>query len=153
VKVRGGDRNDDQADGGRAVTNFRSKIDGWLAALLVGAAIIQIVVAIWIVRLGIPGCWAIAAILMAVVGLILWMLFQTVYRLGDDMLRIRCGPFSIQIPLASITAVTATRNPLSSPALSLDRLMITYGRGQSCMISPHDKAAFLAELARRGITT
>jgi Bacterial PH domain len=90
---------------------------------------------------------------LAAAGLLLWMLSHTVYRLDDDLLHIRSGPVSLQIRLADITAVAPTRNPRSSPALSLDRLMITYDRDRSCMISPRDKAAFVAELARRGVTT
>ena len=53
-----------------------------------------------------------------------------------------------KVPLAEVTAVRSTRNPLSSPALSLDRLEITYGR-RRIMISPEDKARFLKELEAR----
>jgi hypothetical protein len=51
-----------------------------------------------------------------------------------------------------ITAITPTSNPLSSPALSLDRLRIDYGKGRSVMISPRDKQGFLGamESARSG---
>ena len=42
-----------------------------------------------------------------------------------------------------ITSVRRTRNPLSSPALSMDRLSIRYGKGRRIMISPADQAGFL----------
>jgi hypothetical protein len=52
--------------------------------------------------------------------------------------------------MRDIRTVTPTRNPLSSPALSLDRLRIDYGRGRRIMVSPRDPGAFLRELRRRG---
>jgi hypothetical protein len=63
-----------------------------------------------------------------------------------DHLRIRCGPVDSRIALSAITGITATRNPASSPALSLDRLQIDYGQGQSVMISPRDKESFIRDL-------
>ncbi|HCS65703.1 MAG TPA: hypothetical protein DIW64_17495 [Cellvibrio sp.] len=41
------------------------------------------------------------------------------------------------------------RNLVGLPALSLDRLEIDYGRGQSIMISPKQKSKFLQHLAAR----
>ncbi|MFQ5610075.1 MAG: PH domain-containing protein [Woeseiaceae bacterium] len=40
-----------------------------------------------------------------------------------------------------------TRNPLSSPALSLDRLKITYGpKNRKVLVSPADKESFVQAL-------
>lgn len=88
-------------------------------------------------------------ILLLGAGFPLWLLVSTRYTLTDDVLKIRCGPFGWQIALQDIRNVTPTRNPLSSPALSLDRLQIDYGRGKTIMISPKDSGEFLAELWRR----
>ena len=52
------------------------------------------------------------------------------------------------MPLAAIDVVEPTRNPLSSPACSLERLWIRYGEKQ-IMISPLDKAGFLRALVQR----
>ncbi len=83
----------------------------------------------------------------------IWLLAGTRYTLTDSDLRVRCGPFRWRVALAEILSVTPTRNPLSSPAPSLDRLCIEYGSGKSIMISPKDKEAFLDELElRRGAT-
>src|SRR3546814_13731637 len=59
--------------------------------------------------------------------------------LGQGQLRVLSGPFKWSVPLAKITAITPTSSPLSSPALSLDRLRIDYGVGNSVMISPRNK--------------
>jgi len=133
------------------MTTFRSKVDTWLGALLGGAVILELGVVVFLLRLHVVGGWAIAGFLLASAALVLWVLLRTVYRLENDALAIRSGPFAMRIPLASITGIRPTRNPLSSPALSLDRLEISFGQGKSCMISPEDKTAFLAALRSRGV--
>jgi len=98
---------------------------------------------------GVPAVVMVPVTLVLGAGLPLWVLLGTRYELTPGRLRIRCGPFRWTTPLNEIRAVEPTRNPLSSPALSLvDRLRIDYGRGSSVMISPRDKARFLAELER-----
>ena len=104
------------------MTTFRSKVDTWLGALLGGAVILELGVVVFLLRLHVVGGWAIAGFLLASAALVLWVLLRTVYRLENDALAIRSGPFAMRIPLASITGIRPTRNPLSSPALSLDRL-------------------------------
>jgi hypothetical protein len=78
------------------------------------------------------------------IGFELWLLFSTGYTLESTRLLIRSGPFSWTVPLAEIQSITPTRNPLSSPALSLDRLLIRHGKKGQIMISPADKQGFLA---------
>ena len=54
--------------------------------------------------------------------------------------------FRWKININDITQIEPTHNPLSSPALSLDRLKIYYrkdGRVATVMISPKDKEGFL----------
>jgi hypothetical protein len=93
-----------------------------------------------------------APVLLLTIGLIVWLLRTTDYTLSDSDLRIRSGPFGWRVSLADITSLTPTRNPLSSPALSLDRLRIQYGH-RSIMISPEDREGFLRELDRRRSTS
>jgi hypothetical protein len=129
---------------------FRSRIDWWLAAVMVlsAAASLMAVVTVAVVESPLLGL-AISPLLLLSVGLPLWLLLATYYRIDAAELHVRCGPFAWCIPLQEIRAIAPTRNPLSSPALSLDRLRIDFGRGRAIMISPLDKAAFLAELRRR----
>ncbi len=85
------------------------------------------------------------------VGLPAWIMTSTSYTLGNTMLRIKSGPFQWQIPIQEIQRISPSSNPLSSPALSLDRLRIDYSGGKSILISPKDKGQFLQDLeARRG---
>src|SRR5690606_1532665 len=92
---------------------------------------------------------ALAALLLVGVILPLWILRSTYYTLDARYLHVRSGPFKWRVPLRDIRAVRPTRSPLSSPALSLDRLRIEFGRAGSIMISPGDKDRFLTELECR----
>jgi hypothetical protein len=52
------------------------------------------------------------------------------------------------IPIDDIISTEPSHNPASSPALSLDRLVIRYGQGAELMISPKEMAEFIAELKK-----
>lgn len=129
---------------------FRSKVDWWLAAILLLSALASLVAVGSVAMVESPfRALAVSPVLLLSVGLPVWLLRATAYRIGPSELFVRCGPFRWRVPLSEIRAVTPTRNPLSSPALSLDRLRIDYGRRRWIMISPADKEAFVTELRKR----
>jgi hypothetical protein len=131
---------------------FRSKVDGWLAAVMLVSAAASVMAVLIVAFVESPLLsLAISPLLALSVGLPLWLLRATYYRVDTADLHIRCGPFAWRVPLREIRAITPTRNPLSSPALSLDRLRIDFARGGSIMISPLDKDAFVEELRKRGV--
>ena len=131
---------------------FVSKRDPWLVAVLWSASLVDLGLAAWL-WLGLDGAPAFVAPLLLAAGLFqLHVLYATDYTLEGDAVRIRASLFRWRIPLAAIDAVEPTRNPLSSPACSLDRLLIRYGE-KRIMISPLDKAGFLRALAARGVAT
>lgn len=60
------------------------------------------------------------------------------------------GRLGWDIPLSDIDEVPPSDSPLSSPALSLDRLRVSYrarGADRFVLISPQDKGGFIRELA------
>jgi membrane protein YdbS with pleckstrin-like domain len=127
---------------------FRSKVDKWfMAALLATIAIGATTVAVAAWRGG-PIALMLALVVLPI-GLPIWLLRSTRYSLSDSHLDIRSGPFAWRVPLYQVRAVTRTRNPLSSPALSLDRLRIDYGPAKWIMISPQDPERFVRELDAR----
>jgi hypothetical protein len=132
------------------LVTFRSKVDWWLGAiLLISAAASAIAVVITAIANSPLVALAVSPLLLLSVGLPVWLLLATRYTFNGADLDVRCGPFSWRVPLREVRAVTATRDPLSSPALSLDRLRIDFGRTNSIMISPEDKEGFLRELRKR----
>lgn len=88
--------------------------------------------------------------LLASSGFIFWLLYSTRYTLTERKLVVHCGPFRWTVMLDSIQEVFPSRNPLSSPACSLDRLHIHYrGSRYGLLISPMNKSAFLNDLVAR----
>lgn len=89
---------------------------------------------------------AVVLLLMAI--LIASILVGTHYTVDKKTLKIVSGPIRLRVSLDDINSVKATRNPLSSPALSLDRLMINYGKNRKVMVSPADKRGFLKAIGQ-----
>ncbi len=129
---------------------FRSKVDWWIRALLVGAILGEAlacgtaaiendnpVMTTWIILASI-----------AVAGLIVWIMLGTWYSVDRGVLKVVCGPIRWRVPLDEIKSVERTRSPLSSPALSLDRLLIRYGKRRRIMVSPDDKDGFLTAIGQ-----
>ena len=69
------------------------------------------------------------------------------YEIGNGVLRVRSGfLLNRSIPISSITKIEATKNPISAPATSFDRLEVFYNKFESVIISPKEKRAFIAHL-------
>lgn len=130
-------------------TVFRSKVDIWLVIVLASSAAIAAWAAVWS-ALQVSGAGLIVPVFIAAVGVVLplWILAWTRYSIADGVLRIRSGPFFWRIPIDSITGMTPSRSPLSSPALSLQRLRVDYGAGKAIMISPDDLPVFMRAIER-----
>lgn len=124
---------------------FRSKVDGWIRLCLVGTVIAELLVMFAIAPgLGDPLATTLTILAcLAAAMFVVSILVNTAYTVGDGQLIVRSGPIRWTISLDSIKSVEATRNPLSSPALSLDRLKISYGSNRRIMVSPADRDGFL----------
>ncbi|MCX2981405.1 hypothetical protein EYC98_11070 [Halieaceae bacterium IMCC14734] len=120
---------------------YKSKIDTWLLLVLAGSAIACLIAAYTATQQG-DGVMTGLLILALGAGLPLWILASTKYVVADQSISVRSGPFFWTIQISSISSVRETRNLLSSPALSLDRIELEYGAGKKIMISPADKAGF-----------
>ena len=122
---------------------FRSAIDTWfylLTLVLPGAIFVSVVLSIGVVNTAAIGVIGVVAIFT--LGLPVWLLLSTYYLVEAGTLKVRSGPFSWVIPLNEIKSVKPSRSVLSSPALSLHRLEIHYGQGQTILVSPKDMKGF-----------
>jgi hypothetical protein len=128
---------------------YRSKVDTWVV-ILFGATIAFVAWAIfseW--KAGQESLLFVLIPLALGAGLPIWTLLGTHYTLDDATLKVRSGPLRWTVPLKGISKVEQTRTLASSPALSLDRIAITYDRFSQVVISPHDREAFLSDLEHR----
>lgn len=131
---------------------YPSKVDLWLAILISGSMLGTIGIGLYAMFYESPSFWEVIFLLLSCVLLplfILWGCLTTYYLFSDNHLIIRYGPFKKRIPLDRITSVKKTSNPLSSPALSLKRLEISYNTYDMVLISPQDRDEFIKVLSKR----
>lgn len=83
----------------------------------------------------------------AMIIFIAWSWLKTEYSIIDDTLLIQSGPLRLELDIHEITTIKKTRNRMSSPALSFDRLEVKT-KIHSVIISPEDKEVFIRSLQR-----
>lgn len=129
---------------------FRSKIDWWLLLIFVVITANIIFKIYQEVHHSSIGTNFSHLMIYSLVILVIWLpVFNTYYVVENNTLIIKSLVFRWKININDITQIEPTHNPLSSPALSLDRLKISYmknGRIAKVMISPKDKEGFLNTL-------
>jgi hypothetical protein len=95
----------------------------------------------------IEGLWIGLLIHFAFILLILHLFSKTYYVVEGNQLRIKAGFLvNMLINIDEIRKINETRNPISSPALSLDRLEIVYKKYDRVYISPREKAEFIQDM-------
>lgn len=130
---------------------YKSKVDWWLVPLLAVPPVVASVVATSSARTGDPIQMAFGfGSLLFVTGIYVGLVFPMRYGIGGDRLIVRFGVCRQNVLFQNILEVRPTRNPLSSPALSLDRLHIQFAKGifKAVMISPAQREQFLSHLAQ-----
>lgn len=72
---------------------------------------------------------------------------NTHYTITGNTLIIKAGIIiKTSVDIGEINCISRTRNALSSPALSLDRLEIVYCKTRRIIISPKEQDAFLSHI-------
>lgn len=130
---------------------FTSKIDFWLAFLILGTSLLLILVPFWewICNDISTNRMAIISVLTIPIALLLLVLFFNIkYTLTANTLLVKNGFFTQSIPLEDVTYIAPTNSILSAPALSLDRIKIKH-KGGSIVISPKDKDGFYYAMQER----
>jgi len=132
--------------------SYKSRVDWWLALLIWlpvagGAAALVAGVAA-----GDRATAWVGVAMLALFGLILGGLVLPMrYVIGGDGLRVRAGLLlRLHVPWDRLGTVEPSENPLSSPALSLRRLRVSYHKASGAetfvLISPTDRDAFMRDL-------
>lgn len=131
---------------------YRSKVDWWLG-LLLGVSMGWM---LWLTFLPIvrgEGIeWIITISTIFTISLIL-PLFAIKYVLYSDHLYVSCGIYGkVRVPYETICGIKETRNPISSAALSTDRIQIDYtenGISRMVLVSPRRKKEFIKKIEEK----
>ena len=117
---------------------FKSKIDWWLVVLVLvifGYPIID----------GILSKEYVLSLVFGLILLVFYFLSKTIrYKIDSENLII----WNTKINIHSIRKIYRTNNPLSSPALSLDRIAVVYNTYDEVLISPREREEFIQELLK-----
>lgn len=129
-------------------TEYPSRVDSWLAIILIGAPLVVIATGIFMLSKSV-GAGVITMITGVVVGgMIAALTLPCVYTLNDDNLKIKSGMLEDDVPLRKVIKAEKCSSLWSAPALSLQRVRIILEDG-SRIISPKDQDKFMADLETR----
>lgn len=96
-----------------------------------------------------PVNWLALMVLILCLLFIIHLFTSISYTIIEDELKVKAGFLvNTKIPISSIHKIKETNNLISSPAVSLDRLEIFYGKYDSIIISPLDKNEFIQDLLK-----
>ena len=121
---------------------FKSKIDWWFGLILVYPIFLSI-------KAMVEGEWLGLLGLVAAIGFILFLSKTTQYIINENQLIVKSTWIvNERIDISKITKVEKSNSILSSPALSLDRLLVRYNKYDEVLISPKEKKEFIDELLK-----
>lgn len=117
---------------------YRSKVDWWLVVLILSVFGFPIVQGIQTKE------YMLSVVFIMLLSLFYILAITLKYKIEGDYLSI----WRTKIDIKTIRKIYATRNPLSSPALSINRIAIVYNKFDEVLISPKDRADFIEELLK-----
>ncbi len=127
------------------VVRYPTAVDTWLGLLMgLSTGFLAIIAVLALLR----GDLALAVILVCSVVAIVLVCWPTDYTLGEKELVVRSGLIRYRVPYDSIQSVEPSCSWLSSPAWSLCRVEIRYGK-KSILVSPPNREKFIADLRSR----
>lgn len=117
---------------------YRSKIDWWLII------VIFIVFCYPMIEGIVTKDYVMFSVSFGILSLVFLMFKSIKYKIDGENLHI----WWTKIDIKSIKKIYSTHNPLSSPALSLDRIAVVYNKYDEVLISPKEREDFIRELLK-----
>lgn len=119
---------------------FKSKKDTFFALLIWGVIILMG----WLMIVDKSVMIYIVDVLT--ISLLLWLWFGTSYKIEEELLKIKSGPFRSTVNIGDIKRVNATKTLLAGPALSVDRIEILHRNYDTAIVSPKARTEFVRTL-------
>ena len=126
---------------------FYSKVSP-LLVVIVTASLFAPLISMFFKDIGLESKPVPSGLLVVIYGFIMHMFYNTHYTIRENKLYVQSGFIKYRrIDISSIKSVEPSRNPLSSPAPSFDRIKVRYGKWSMILLSPKDKKGFTEALA------
>ena len=117
---------------------YKSKVDWWLIALIVGVFGYPIIDGI------LEKQYIVSLIFLIIISVLMWLIHSIKYKIVGEVLIL----WIYKIEIKTIKRIYKTNIPLSSPAASLDRIAIVYNKYDEIYISPKNREDFIKELLK-----
>jgi len=113
---------------------------------IVGFIVLVLGIVVWLMMQEKPS-WPCMVILLPVTVFVVHMFLTTNYTIEGNWLTVRSGfLYKNSIDIRTIHKIKTTSSIQSAPAVSLDRIEITYGKRAYIIISPRFRDAFIADI-------
>jgi Bacterial PH domain len=127
---------------------FRSRIDAWLAGVVVLVIGLLLVQAIRLYPVSPPESLSYFGLLAFILVLGRLVGYPCEYTLAPDHLVVRSGIARYRVPYADVTSVEPSGSLWAAPALSLRRVKVSRAGGFH-LVSPEDRELFIIMLRER----
>ncbi len=77
------------------------------------------------------------------IGFLIWIWFGTGYRIENETIKIKNGPFKWMVHIQDINSISKRKSLLATPSLSVDRLVLHYGKYGEMLLSPKAESEFI----------
>ena len=123
---------------------YTSKIS---LGILIFIILVFVISGFVIIDLNVKNNFGVAVYVLTIL-FIVYLFLTTNYTIYNQQTLIVKSGFLMnkKIDINSITKISKTNNPISSPALSLDRIEIFYNKYDSVIISPKNEQEFIQDL-------
>ncbi|MWB96526.1 hypothetical protein GON26_19350 [Flavobacterium sp. GA093] len=122
---------------------FKSKTDIWLIIFL------GIALGVPFFRALYSQAWGLAIFMLIINAFVAHIFLSTFYIIENESLIIKSGFLvNIKIDIQSIKKISDSNNIMSSPALSFDRIEISFNKFDAILISPKDKSRFIEAILK-----
>lgn len=120
---------------------FKSKVDIWMAIIFIFIPISMIYGVIT------EPSAVLLLVTVFIIVLLCILFFGTKYVIEKDELIVYGGIYKKRIPIKQIRSLRPSKNPLSAPAMSIDRIEITFDPHiQVILVSPKEREQFVKKL-------
>lgn len=127
---------------------YYSKIDWWIIATIASSIMLTTVLGLFLMDQTKIGGYICIGTAILTLALFILFTFPCKYTLTKDRVLIQCGILKQEALYSQIISIKNSSNPISAPALSLQRVEIKLKTGFK-IISPNNREQFIKELSSK----
>lgn len=121
---------------------FTSKKDIFYFLIIWGTIVLMLILVIFNFSLSVGSVFA-NLFVLSFAGFLTWIWFGTNYRIGNEYIEIKYGPFKEKFSIQNINKIGKKKSVLIAPSLAIDKVLLQYGRYGKILVSPKKEKEFI----------